>query len=71
MTKPAFWQQCQNAGFLLHPGEFPGGVGGEEDDVVGGVGAVGREGDNVDVGKLALEGLDVLVQERRFRALER
>lgn len=57
--------------FLLHPGEFPGGVSGKNDDVVGDVGAVGREGDDVDVSKLALEGLDVLVQEHRFRALER
>ena len=56
---------------FLHPCELPGGVGGEENDVVGDVGAVGREGDDVDVGELALEGLDVLVQERRLRTLER
>ena len=57
--------------FLLHSCEFPGGVGGEENDVVGHVGAVGREGNHVDVSKLTLEGFDILVQKRRFWALER
>ena len=60
MKKPAFWHTLPERGlFWLHPRKLPGGVGGEEDDVVGDIGTVRREEYDVDMGEFALKGFDV------------
>ena len=72
MKKPAFWHTLPERGlFWLHPRKLPGGVGGEEDDVVGDIGIIGRKRDDVDMGEFALKGFDVAMQKCRLRTLER